>query len=270
MAKFKVTNSPDAGHHDSLEPLRKQFAKDDVIFFEGDLGLTMYVIETGEVEIRKKLGEEDSVLAVFGKGDFFGEMCVLDEEIPRSASAIAKTEVKAVEIDQAGFMFILEHNPEIAIRMMRKLVRRVRQTTRMLEDALGHKVDLDESGVTDGPKAAPDPTARMVETTTGSVFPLADKKETMVGRVDPVTGIHPDIDLTEVDTKRTISRRHARIRREDDGSFSLVEDVGTMNGTFVNGMRLTAGRPYPIKPGDTVVFGTVQCRFDLDEQPEAD
>ena len=167
-------------------------------------------------------------------------------------------------IDQSGFTFILEHNPEIAIRMMRKLVRRLVQTTKLLEEAVGHEVDLDESGITDGPKAPPDPTARVIETTTGMSFPLAESRETTIGRIDPVTGIHPDIDLTPVDSKRSISRRHARLRRETDGTFSLVEDVGTMNGTFVNGVRLTAGRSFPVATGDDVVFGTVQCRFEVD------
>jgi pSer/pThr/pTyr-binding forkhead associated (FHA) protein len=72
------------------------------------------------------------------------------------------------------------------------------------------------------------------------------------------------VDLTPVDDKRSISRRHARIKREGDGTFCVVEDVGTMNGTFVNGVRLVAGRPVPVTAGDTVVFGTIQCRFEID------
>jgi pSer/pThr/pTyr-binding forkhead associated (FHA) protein len=79
-----------------------------------------------------------------------------------------------------------------------------------------------------------------------------------------VTGIHPDVDLTPVDGKRSISRRHARIRREPGGGFSVIEDVGTMNGTFVQGVRLTAGEPQPVEAGDTVIFGTIQCRFEID------
>jgi pSer/pThr/pTyr-binding forkhead associated (FHA) protein len=134
----------------------------------------------------------------------------------------------------------------------------------MLEEAVGREVDIDQSGVTDGPRAAPDMSVRIVEIETGRAFPLADQRETYIGRIDPVTGIHPDIDLTPVDTKRTISRRHAHVRREEGGAFSLIEDVGTMNGTFVNNVRLTAGRPYPINPGDSLVFGTVQCRFEVD------
>jgi len=265
MAKFKTTA---AERHDSLDPLRTRFPKGTVVCEEGDLGLTMYVIESGEVEIRKSLGGKDQLLALLGKGDFFGEMCMLEDESPRSATAIAIADVDAVAIDQSAFTFKLKHNPEIAIRMMRKPVIRLRQTTQLLEEAVGHKVDLEESGITDGPVPAPDPSERLVESGTGIEFPLAaDKRETTVGRIDPVTGIHPDVDLTPVDSKRSISRRHARVRREEDGSHSVIEDVGTMNGTFVNGVRLTAGRGYPVKPGDTVVFGTVQCRFEVDAPP---
>ena len=262
MAKFKVTAGKST--HDSLEPMRTHFPRNSVVFAEGDLGLAMYVIESGEVEIRKHLAGEERVLATLGKGDFFGEMCMLEEDSPRSATVVAIDDVDAVMIDQSAFTFILKHNPEIAIRMMRKLVVRLRQTTHLLEDAVGHKVDLEDSGITDAPAAPPDPNARLVEIESGIVFPLADRKETTVGRIDPVTGIHPEVDLTPVDGKRSISRRHARIRRDEDGSYAVIEDVGTMNGTFVNGVRLVAGRAFPVVAGDSVVFGTIKCRFEID------
>ncbi len=262
MAKFKTTGAK--GTHDSLDPMRTTFPAGKVIFEEGDLGLAMYVIESGEIEIRKKFGGENQVLAVLGKGDFFGEMCMLEDEVPRSATAVAVTDVETVTIDRSAFTFILKHNPEITIRIMRKLVRRLRQTTQLLEETLGHEVDLESSGITDEPKSTFDPRARLIEVTSGLVFPLAEDGETSVGRIDPVTGIHPDVDLTPVDGKRSISRRHARVRREDDGTFSVIEDVGTMNGTFVSGIRLTAGKPHPVEAGDTVIFGTIQCRFEID------
>ena len=141
MAKFKTTGAPRT--HDSLEPARTQFPKGTTIFSEGDLGLTMYVIENGEVEISKRLKEERKVLAVLGKGDFFGEMCMLEDETPRSATAIATSDVDAVIIDQSAFTFILKHNPEIAIRMMRKLVIRLRRTTQLLEETFGRRIELE-------------------------------------------------------------------------------------------------------------------------------
>ena len=263
MAKFKVKSTE--GTHDSLEPMRTHFAKGSAIFAEGDLGLAMYVIESGTVEIRKNLGGRERVLATLSKGDFFGEMCMLEEETPRSAAAYAVEDVTAVMIDQSAFTFILKHNPEIAIRMMRKLAIRLQQTTELLEEAVGHKVDIEESGIKDTESGAkPDPNARLIEISSGISFPLADSRETTVGRIDPVTGIHPDVDLTPVDGKRSISRRHARLRREEDGTYAVIEDVGTMNGTFVNGVRLVAGKSVPVANGDTVVFGTIQCRFEID------
>ena len=269
MARFKSTGSKKRpqrpGSHDSLEPLRTRFAGGTIIFSEGDLGLTMYVIESGEVEIFKRIGGSDRVLAKLGKGDFFGEMCMLEDAFPRSATAVATSDVEAVIIDQSAFTYILRHNPEIAVRMMRKLTDRLRRTNELLEEAGGGRVELDDSGNGDRVEPAQDPRARLVEIGSGIVFPLADQRETTVGRIDPVTGINPEVDLTPIDVKRSTSRRHARIRRGADGSFSVIEDVGTMNGTFVNGVRLTAGRAFPIKPGDTVTFGTIQCRFETDD-----
>jgi CRP-like cAMP-binding protein len=268
MARFKSTGSKKKaarpGSHDSLEPVRTRFPGGAIIFSEGDLGLTMFVIESGEVEISKRIAGSDRVLATLGKGDFFGEMCMLEDAYPRSATAVAISDVEAVVIDQSAFTYILRHNPEIAVRMMRKLTDRLRRTNELLEEAGKGRIELDDSGNGDRAAATADPMARLVEVGSGLVFPLASQRETTVGRIDPVTGIHPEVDLTPIDVKRSTSRRHARIRREEDGSFSVIEDVGTMNGTFVNGVRLTAGRAFPIRPGDTVTFGTIQCRFEID------
>jgi CRP-like cAMP-binding protein len=270
MARFKSTGSKRTptrkGSHDSLKPLRTRFAGGTIIFSEGDLGLTMYVIESGEVDICKRLGGSDRVLAKLGKGDFFGEMCMLEDAYPRSATAVAVSDVEAVIIDQSAFTYILRHNPEIAVRMMRKLTDRLRRTNELLEEAGRGRIELDDSGDGGRVEAPPDPTARLVEVGSGLVFPLADQRETTVGRIDPVTGINPEIDLTPIDVKRSTSRRHARIRREGDGGYSVIEDVGTMNGTFVNGVRLSAGRAFPIRPGDTLTFGTIECRFEIDGQ----
>ena len=81
--------------------------------------------------------------------------------------------------------------------------------------------------------------------------------ETLVGRYDPVTEVRPDIDLTDVDLKRSVSRRHARIINGEEG-YALIEEVGALNGTFVNGNALTPGEPHPLTVGDEVSFGLVK------------
>ena len=84
--------------------------------------------------------------------------------------------------------------------------------------------------------------------------------ETLIGRYDPVTELRPDIDLTDVDLKRTVSRGHARIIRTEEGHV-VVEEMGALHGTFVNGIQLTAGQSYPIRDGDELGLGLVKMVF---------
>src|SRR5207245_4486858 len=103
----------------------------------------MYIIQSGTVELLKEIGGSTRVLSTLEKGDFFGEMSVL-EDLPRTASARAKTDVELVKINGAMFDTMLKSNTEIAVRMMRKLSRRLRDVTSMLEEALGHQVAEEE------------------------------------------------------------------------------------------------------------------------------
>ncbi|MBK9967833.1 MAG: FHA domain-containing protein [Holophagales bacterium] len=91
-------------------------------------------------------------------------------------------------------------------------------------------------------------------------FYLNREGDTMVGRIDPVTGIRPDVDLTNLDGPRSVSRRHAKIIRPE-GEFQVIEEIGTMNGTFVNGNRIATGAPTPIHDGDRLRFGLVDLTF---------
>jgi len=75
-----------------------------------------------------------------------------------------------------------------------------------------------------------------------------------------VTQLKPDIDLTDLDLKRSVSRQHARIVKGEQG-FAISEEVGALNGTSVNGVRLTPGQPRPLADGDRVAFGDVLLVF---------
>ena len=112
----------------------------DFIFKEGDAGTEMYIVQEGKVEILKEIQGESKQLAVLEKGDFFGEMAIL-EDLPRTASARALTPVRLLMINGSTFDQMLRSNPEVAVRMMRKLSRRLRETDRMLREALGLKSD---------------------------------------------------------------------------------------------------------------------------------
>src|SRR4029077_11264090 len=99
----------------------------------------MFIIHEGKIEILNQVGGKETVLAVLEKGDFFGEMSVL-EEMPRAASARAITDTRLLQINGSTFDQMLRDNPEIAVRMMRKLSRRLRETDDLLKVALGSSV----------------------------------------------------------------------------------------------------------------------------------
>jgi FHA domain len=91
-------------------------------------------------------------------------------------------------------------------------------------------------------------------------FPLPADNEITIGRVDPHRGIRPDIDLSKFDPASRISRRHARITSR--GGQFYVEDLGSANGTFVNGRtRLKPQEPYPLVNGDVLKFGETTLKF---------
>jgi CRP-like cAMP-binding protein len=233
-----------------------------VIFEEGDLGTEMFIVHEGRVEISKRVeGGESKPLVVFEKGDFFGEMAIL-EDLPRTATATALSDGTLLTINGSTFDQMLRSNPEIAVRMMRKLSRRLRETDLMLKQALGtpRPAEVPAAPVDSTMMGGPEARERLLHHKSKMEFRLATGPETTIGRRDPVTGIDPDIDLTPVDVQRSISRRHAKIYRRD-GKFFAAEEIGTMNGTFVNGVRLETGVPLEIKAGDEVRFGVVETVF---------
>lgn len=240
----------------------------EFIFKEGELGTDMYIIHEGRVEILQRVGDEDKPLAVFEKGDFFGEMSVL-EDLPRTASARALTTCKVLQINGSTFSHMLRDNPEIAVRMMRKLSRRMRETDRLLKEALTRAGEPEQEAPAIPPPDLPIAESseevgtgpeRLVHEKSGMEFFFSKGSETTIGRRDPVTGIYPDIDLTPVDGQRSVSRRHAKIYRRSKKYF-LSEEIGTMNGTFRNGTRLETGVPAEIENGDEVRLGMVVTIF---------
>lgn len=233
----------------------------DLIFKEGDLGTEMFIIHEGKVEILNQVGDEDQLLAVLEKGDFFGEMSVL-EDLPRAATARAATDCRLLQINGSTFDQLLQGNPEIAVRMMRKLSRRLRETDELLKSVMGTNVRSSR----EVPKAVAQVVAegpeKLMHVPSRMEFFLSNGPETTIGRKDPVTGIYPDIDLTPVDTQRSVSRRHAKIYRRG-GKFFLSEEIGSMNSTFLNGGRLDTGVPSELRPGDEVRCGVVNLRFEV-------
>ena len=92
-------------------------------------------------------------------------------------------------------------------------------------------------------------------------FP-AGKTEIIVGREDPVSGVFPDVDLTDHGgDEGGVSRQHARIFIQ--GERFLIEDLNSTNFTFVNQQKLAPRQPQPLASGDEVRFGRVKLVFQV-------
>ena len=94
----------------------------------------------------------------------------------------------------------------------------------------------------------------------GKVFPL-EPGDNLVGRWDPEAGSFPEVDLESFDPEAKVSRKHAVVRvRGDELS---VEDIGSMNGVFVNrGNRIEKGVQCTLKPGDEIIIGKTFLRLE--------
>jgi CRP/FNR family cyclic AMP-dependent transcriptional regulator len=99
----------------------RSYRAGDVIFCEGDPADEMYVIKTGKVEIR--LGGR--VLDILPELSIFGEMALIDHS-PRSATAVAATDVTVVPVAEKQFLLLVSRTPYFALNVMRVLVQRLR------------------------------------------------------------------------------------------------------------------------------------------------
>lgn len=103
-----------------------RFAKGETIIREGEMGLGMYVILNGRVEVTKGRTGTGVRLAELGPEQFFAEMSLIDDK-PRSASITTLDETECLLLTRDSFGKLMEKNPQISIRLARILAERLRQ-----------------------------------------------------------------------------------------------------------------------------------------------
>jgi CRP/FNR family transcriptional regulator, cyclic AMP receptor protein len=101
----------------------REFKAGEIIFKQGDPASEFFVIQSGKVDIR--LGNR--LLGTLSDHDIFGEMALIDAT-PRSATAVASTDVKLVPVGEKQFLFLVSRTPYFALNIMRVLARRLRAT----------------------------------------------------------------------------------------------------------------------------------------------
>jgi CRP/FNR family cyclic AMP-dependent transcriptional regulator len=99
----------------------REYKAGEIIFKEGEPAAEFFVIQSGEVDIQ--FGNR--LLGTLGDLDIFGEMALIDAA-PRSATAVARTDVKIVPVGEKQFLFLVSRTPHFALNVMRTLARRLR------------------------------------------------------------------------------------------------------------------------------------------------
>ncbi len=103
----------------------RTFKAGDVIFREGDEANELFVIKSGQVRIQ--IGNR--TITELAADSIFGEMALIDSE-PRSATAVAVTDVELVPVSEKQFLFLVSQTPYFALKVMRVLAQRLRVTNK--------------------------------------------------------------------------------------------------------------------------------------------
>lgn len=114
---------PDAGLMSIARQLsERSYETGAQIVKQGEVGVGFYLIDEGKVEVE----QGGRVITALGPGDFFGELALM-EDVPRTASVIARAPTRCLQLVRWHFRSILKENPDIAIRVLETAVRRLRR-----------------------------------------------------------------------------------------------------------------------------------------------
>src|SRR5438876_7921094 len=113
---------------------RRRYQRGDLIFQKDDPGQSLFIVASGSVRIYVPSSQgADLTLAVFGPGNFFGDLSLLDGR-PRSASASALTDTSVVALERSDFVALVRSSPEAAMSVLGVVAQRLRETDEMASD----------------------------------------------------------------------------------------------------------------------------------------
>jgi pSer/pThr/pTyr-binding forkhead associated (FHA) protein len=112
----------------------------------------------------------------------------------------------------------------------------------------------------DSPAEQRDILLRIKVASTGRQVQIPSTEQVHIGRLDAAHGIFPDVDLSsDGGLEGGVSRRHCKILQGAGEYF--IEDLGSANGTFLNGERLTPYLPHSLEDGDDLQLGSVRLEI---------
>ena len=112
----------------------RRFSANQIIFHHGDPGGLLYIIGKGKVKITHSTPDgQEAMLAIFGSGDFFGELALLDDS-PRSATVEALEPTDTMTLHREDFIRFISNNPDFALHVLKTLAQHIRRLNNQLSD----------------------------------------------------------------------------------------------------------------------------------------
>ncbi len=113
--------------------VRRSYPKGRTLVAEGEPSQSLYILLSGRAKVQRSDSEgKEVILAVIGSGEFFGEMSLIDDE-PRSASVITLEHCDFMAINKESFKIMLLQSPDVCMKIMKGLVRRLREADKKIE-----------------------------------------------------------------------------------------------------------------------------------------
>jgi CRP/FNR family transcriptional regulator, cyclic AMP receptor protein len=117
----------------------RKYNTGEIVFSEGDASAEMFIVLEGNVGIVKKVAGREIFLAAQGRGDFFGEMAVLDSQ-PRTATCFAIVPTTLVAIRSGELLMKLRRDPTFALEMLQQMGRRISYLEHELAKVMEHEL----------------------------------------------------------------------------------------------------------------------------------
>ncbi|MCP4217113.1 MAG: cyclic nucleotide-binding domain-containing protein [bacterium] len=255
---------------DGFKKFITHYKQNEVIYKKGEDQADFYIINKGKVQL-KVYNDELSVVTL-SKGDFFGEES-LNETQSAAYTVEAVDDADIIKIPYSSLAEMMKKNTAISFKILKKLSEK---HIRILDNVLNLKkppASQPASVQTVATPKAPPPTpsapstpevektSEMLEPTIKAYLVIErsnrvvqlTKAHTFLGRKDYTTGFVPDVDLTKEDEEKYISRKHSKISYID-GKFYLSEEPGAVNGTFLNGTKLSTGVKHELSNKDELTL----------------
>jgi CRP-like cAMP-binding protein len=249
---------------DVLKKFITKYRAGAIIYKKGDIQTDFFIINKGKIQLKND--ETSQILATLSKGDFFGE-----ESLNNEQNAIYTVEViedaDMIKIPYISLTEMLKQMPDIALKVLKKLSEKHIKIQSVLMSSAASAPQVAEKPANKEVKKEdqttekinPEIKAYLIIQRSNRIVQLT-KTQTVLGRRDYTTGFVPDIDLTDEDEEKYISRKHSQVLFKD-GKFYLSEEPGAINGTFLNGNKLQTGVKHELHAEDEITLCQLNVIF---------